>query len=74
MNSVEIELVLNSKICNHFTVCKQIINEIISLGFQLLKPFNCVERIAILVYKWIGSKSFKNEITYKLHEQTSDWC
>ena len=28
--------------------------------------FNCLETIAILVYKQISSDSFKNEITYKL--------
>ena len=31
-----------------------------------MKPFNCVETIAILMCKQMSSNSFENEITYKV--------
>ena len=31
-----------------------------------MKPFNCVETIAMLVYKQISPIPFKNYITYRL--------
>ena len=35
-----------------------------------MKPFNCVETIAMLECKQISSNSFKNEITFKLFNYT----
>ena len=58
---------LNSNTCNHFTAGKKwlILNRIISVRYKWLKPFNCVEIIAIPVCKQIRSNTFKNEIIYK---------
>ena len=53
---------LNSDACNDFAECKQMINLDWNLSVKLrwLKPFDCVETIAILVNKQMSFNSFKN--------------
>ena len=47
------------------------LNWIISITYQYLKPYNCVQAIAILVVKQISSNSFKIKITNKLFTDKS---
>ena len=54
---------LNCNTCNHFTVCKQMIN--IEKNYKSYIAI-IVETIAILMCKQICSNTFKNEITDKL--------
>ena len=51
-----------------------ILNRNIGVRWQLLKPFNCVEIIAIRMCKQISSNLFKNEIIYKQRAEKITDC